>query len=179
MRHLVTVGGLSLCLAAAAAAQDRPRADLFAGYSLVRSEGESLHGGEVTFAYQVSDLLAVVVDVDSHARTVEGVDHTTSGLFGGLRAGFHAGGARPFVHVLAGGVRDEDSITVFSNTISERHTSFGGAAGGGLDFGRGRFGARVQADYRVSRRTAADGSKETHGDPRLSVGVVLRIRRGT
>ena len=175
MRHLVTVGGLVLCLASTAAAQDRPRADLFAGYSLVRSDGASLHGGEATFAYPFSNLLAAVLDVDSRSRTVEGVEHRTSGLFGGVRAGFRAGGARPFLHVLAGAVRDEDSITVFSNTISERHTSFGGAAGGGLDFGGGRFGARVQADYRVSRRTAADGTKETHGDPRFSAGVVFRM----
>jgi hypothetical protein len=175
MRHLVTVGGLVLCLASAAGAQDRPRADLFAGYSLVRSDGASLHGGEATFAYPLSRLLAVVLDVDSHSRAAAGVDHTTSGLFGGVRAGFHAGGARPFLHVLAGGVRDEDSIAVFSQTISERHTSLGGAAGGGLDFGGGRFGARVQADYRVSRRTASDGTKVTHGDPRFSVGVVFRM----
>jgi len=175
MRHVVTVGGLVLCLASAAGAEDRSRADLFAGYSLVRSDGASLHGGEVAFAYQVSNLLAVVLDVDSHSRTVEGVDHTTSGLFAGVRAGFLGGAARPFLHVLAGGVRDEDSITVFSNTISERHTHFGGAAGGGLDIGGGRLAARAQADYRVSRRTAADGTKETHGDPRFSVGVVFRF----
>ena len=115
------------------------------------------------------------LQVPGALRTVEGVEHRTSGLFGGVRAGFRAGGARPFLHVLAGAVRGEDSITVFSNTISERHTSFGGAAGGGLDFGGGRFGARVQADYRVSRRTAADGTKETHGDPRFSAGVVFRM----
>jgi hypothetical protein len=175
MRHLVTVGGLVLCLASPVRAQDRSRADLFAGYSLVRSEGESLHGGEVSFAYQLSNLLAVVADVDSHSRTIEGVEHTTSGLFGGVRAGFQAGGTRPFLHVLLGGVRDEDSITVFSNTISERHTNLGGAAGGGLDFGGRRFGVRVQADYRVSRRTAADGTRETRGDPRFSVGVVFRM----
>jgi len=175
MRHLVTVSGLLLCLASAAGAQDRSRADLFAGYSLVRSNGASLHGGEVTFAYQLSDLLAAVVDVDSHKRTVEGVDHTTSGLFGGVRAGFQAGRAQPFLHVLLGGVREDDSIKVFSNTISERHTNVGGAAGGGLDFGGRRFGARVQADYRLSRRTAADGTKETHGDPRFSAGVVFRM----
>ncbi len=175
MRHLVVVSGLVLCLASAAGAQDRPRADLFAGYSLVRSDGASLHGGELTLAYHLTSLLALVLDVDAHRRSIEGVDHTTSGLFGGLRATFTAGGARPFLHVLAGAVRDEDSITVFSNTISERHTNFGGAAWGGLDFGAGRFGARVQADYRVSRRTAADGKKETHGDPRFSVGVVFRM----
>jgi hypothetical protein len=175
MRHLVTVGGLVLCLSSAAAAQDRPRADLFAGYSLVRSDGASLHGGELTLAYHVTNLLAAILDVDAHGRSVEGVDHTTSGIFGGVRAVFHAGGARPFLHLLAGAVRDEDSITVFSNTISERHTNLGGAAGGGLDLGGRRLGARVQADYRVSRRDTPTGKKETHGDPRFSVGVVFRM----
>ena len=175
MREVVTASALVLCLAAVAGAQERPRADLFAGYSLVRSEGESLHGGEVALAWHVSDHLSVVLDLDAHGRTIEGVDHTTSGVLAGPRLGFRAGGITPFVHALLGVVRDEDSVTVFTQTISERHTGAGGALGGGLDFGSRRLGGRVQADYRLWRRGTDGGGTETHGDPRISAGAVFRF----
>lgn len=130
---------------------------------------------EVTFAYRLSGLLAAVLDLDWHTHGVEGVDHTTSGVFGGLRATFAHGAARPFVHALAGAVRDEDSIQVFEASISESHAGFGGAAGGGVDVGGAKLALRAQADYRLAPKAQPDGSTTTHGDPRFSVGVVFRF----
>ncbi len=178
MRHLAAAGLLVLCLAWPASAQERPKADLFAGYSLVRQDGASLHGGEVTLAYNLSPHLGLVLDLDGHGRTVEGTDHTTSAALAGARISLVAGGLTPFVHALVGAVRDEDSVKVFSQTISESHTNVGGAAGGGLDFLAGRrFGLRVQADYRLARRTDDRGEKKVKGDPRFSLGVVFRMGR--
>jgi outer membrane protein with beta-barrel domain len=175
MRQLVAAGSLVLCLASAAGAQESPRADLFAGYSLVHTSDASLHGAEAALAYHFSGLLAAVLDLDWHTHTVEGVDHTTSAVLGGLRATFGRGSARPFVHALAGAVRAEDSIGVFEQTISESHTGFGGAAGGGLDVGGSKLAVRAQADYRLAPQAQPDGSTKTHGDPRFSVGVVFRF----
>jgi hypothetical protein len=175
MRDVLMIGGLLLCLASVAGAQESPRADLFAGYSLVHAEDASLHGAEATFAYHFSGHLAAVLDLDWHTHTAEGVDHTTSAVLGGVRATLGRGSARPFVHALAGAARVEDSIRVFEQTISESHTGFGGAAGGGLDVGGAKVAARAQVDYRLAPQAQADGSTKTHGDPRFAVGVVFRF----
>ena len=175
MRHLVGACALGLCLAPGALAQD-PRGDLFAGYALVRSDGANLHGGEVSLAYHLSRLVGLVLDLDAHRHTAQSVRHTTAAVLAGPRLTFHAGGGvTAFLHALVGAVRDEDSVSVFGAGISAKETSLGGAAGGGLDLGRGRFGARVQADYRVARRSAEGGGRETKGDPRIAAGLVLRF----
>ena len=175
MRDLLVAGVLVACLGSLAAAQDRPRVDVFAGYSLVRKDGASLHGGEVSLAYNLSRRLGIVIDLDGHGHTIDGVDHTTSAALAGPRLSFAAGGVTPFVHALVGAVRDEDAVKVFSQTISESHTSAGGAVGGGIDFGRSRFGVRVQGDYRFARRADDSGAEKLRGDPRASAGVVIRI----
>ena len=175
MRDLLVAGVLVLVLGSAAAAQDRPQADVFGGYSLVRQNGASLHGGELSLAYYLSRRLGIVIDVDAHGHTIAGVDHTTSAALIGPRLSFAAGALTPFVHALIGAVRDEDAVKVFSQTISERHTSAGGAVGGGIDFGRSHFGARVQGDYRLARRADDSGARKLRGDPRVSAGVVFRI----
>jgi hypothetical protein len=175
MRPLLAAAAFVVLLAPRAWPQDHPRSDLFAGYSLVREDGESLHGGELAFAYHFSGLLAVATDLDWHTHTVEGTDHTTAAALIGPRLSFASGALRPFVHLLVGAVRDRDSIQVFSQTISESHTNVGGAAGGGADVGRGRVAARLQADYRFARRADETGKETLQGDLRFSVGVVLRM----
>jgi hypothetical protein len=64
---------------------------------------------------------------------------------------------------------------VFEQTNSETHNDFGGAAGGGLDVGGAKLAVRAQVDYRLAPQVQPDGSKKTHGDPRFSIGVVLRF----
>jgi hypothetical protein len=163
--------------AAAAGAEPAPRADLFAGYSAVRSDDDTLHGGEIALGFRIAGPLSIVGDLDFHGHTVDSVGHHTGAALAGPRLSFGAGLARPFIHALLGAVRDSDSVAIFSQTISESHTVAGAAAGGGLDLGRGRFAVRIQADYRLARRKDEAGATMTQGDPRLSAGGVLRFGR--
>lgn len=166
---------LALALAVPASAQDAPRADLFGGYSLVRSDGVSFHGWNVAGGWRVSGRIAVTLDLSGHGATdAEGTDVDMLAVMAGPRFYVATGSRlRPFVHLLAGLVRSSGGIDVFDVRISESRTDFGGAAGGGVDFGIGdRWAVRGAADYRVLE---ADG--ETVSDPRFSAGVVYRFAR--
>ena len=161
-----------LVAATGAAAQDRPH-DLSAGYSLLATDGETLHGWYAAAGFRLSGRLGLVADASGHYGTAEdGSDLSVFALMAGPRFTFAAGRTRPFLHLLAGVARTKVSVVPFEGvSVSESSTDFGGAAGGGIDLGFGaRWAARLAADYRL---VAAEG--ETVGDPRLSAGIVYRF----
>ena len=176
MRRLAAVTfALALALAAPASAQDAPRADVFGGYALIRSDGVNFHGLHAAGGWRVSGRISLVLDVSGHgATTVEGSDVDTLAVMAGPRVHVSTGSRlRPFVHLLGGIVRSSGGIDVFEVEIRETRTDFGGAAGGGVDLTFGdHWAVRGAADYRVLE---ADG--ETVSDPRFSIGAVYRFGR--
>jgi hypothetical protein len=171
----VKVLGAAVALALAAAgasAQDRGH-HLFGGYSMLASEGETLHGWQAAAGFRISGRLGLAIDAGGHYGTAgDGSDLSVTSLMAGPRVAFGAGRTRPFLHLLAGAARTEVSVSPFEGVeVSETSTDFGGAAGGGIDIGLGaRWAARLAADYRL---VAAED--ETIGDPRLSAGIVYRF----
>lgn len=168
MKRLLAV---TLVLAAAtlpALAADAPKLDVFAGYSLLKSDDESRHGWEASGAWNFGRL-GIVADLASHYKG--GVDDLS--YMAGPRFALHGEKVTPFVHVLAGRIRAKSSISVLGVTISESITDTAWAAGGGLSFKiRERWDVRVQGDYFNIR---ADGGND--GNPRLAAGVVYRFGR--
>jgi outer membrane protein with beta-barrel domain len=163
---LLTVGATS------ASAQDAPRGDVFAGYSMLASDGETMHGGHAALGWDVSGRIGLLLDVSGHQGSdAQGTDVGVLSLMAGPRVTFGSGRVRPFVHVIGGIVRSKASVSVFDVEISESTTDFGGAAGGGFDLGFGvRWALRLAADYRVVKI-----DEETARDPRFSAGVVCRF----
>ena len=152
------------------------RADVFAGYSMAQADA-SFHGGEMAVAWYFGRALGLAADVDARKATVEGENVTTSSALIGPRFRLRAGGVTPFAHALVGAVRRENGVSIFGVDISESETDLGGALGGGLDvrFAQ-RWAVRAQADWRFARTASADGGTSFEGDPRLALGVVLRLR---
>ena len=154
----------------AASAQDASKGDIFAGYSMLASDGETMHGGHAALGWGISGRIGLLLDVSAHQGSdAEGTDVSVLSLMAGPRVTFGAGRLRPFVHVIGGVVRSKASVTVFDIEISESSTDFGGAAGGGFDFGD-RWALRLAGDYRVVKL-----EDETASDPRFSAGVVYRF----
>jgi len=158
----------------AASAQDASQGDLFAGYSMLARDGETMHGWQAALGWGVSGRIGLLFDVSGHQGSdAEGTDLGLLSLMAGPRVRFGGGRLRPFVHVIGGVVRSKASVGVFDVEISESSTDFGGAAGGGFDLGfGGRWALRLAGDYRVVKT-----DEETAKDPRFSAGVVYRLGR--
>ena len=166
-------GAIALLFAATAAGAQDLGHDLFAGYSMLVTDGETLHGWQAAAGFGLSGRLGLVADASGHYGTAEdGSDLSVFALMAGPRFTFASGRTRPFVHLLAGIARTSASITPIEGVVvSQSSTDFGGAAGGGIDVGFGaRWAARIAADYRL---VWVDG--ETADDPRLSAGLVYRF----
>ena len=164
-----------LCLGSAvpvlaAPAPGPSRTEAFAAYSYLRDSGESFHGWDASLAWNLGRLLALEGDVAGHFGGFEGSDASLLAYLAGPRLSWRRQGLTPFLHALAGGVRNRESISIGSVSIAETRTDLGALLGGGLDLPRGRWGARLQGGYLLVR----SGGK-TNGDPRLSAGVTLRL----
>ena len=148
--------------------------DGFAGYSvLAGGDSETMHGWQVTLGSGGTRRLGFVLDLSGHMGSAaeSGDDVDTLALMAGPRFRLGSGRVRPFLHAIGGVVRTKASLSVFDVEISESSTDFGGAAGGGFDYGFGdRWALRVAGDYRVVK--VDDG---TVRDPRFSAGVAYRF----
>jgi hypothetical protein len=172
--NLVALAALALAAAPAAAPAQEASVDLFAGYSMLETDDDTLHGWQAALGFPLSGRLGLVLDASGHQGTAaDGTDVSALAVMGGPRVAFARGRVRPFVQVLAGLVRSKAGLEVSSVEISETSTDFGGAAGGGVDVGFGaRWALRAAADYRVVKV-----GDETAKDPRLSIGLVYRLAR--
>jgi opacity protein-like surface antigen len=170
MKRLLAAATLAIgAFPLTARAADAPRVDVFAGYSLRKTDGESRHGWEASLGWNLRGRLGVVADVSGHYKD----EFDDLSYMGGLRYALHGEKLTPFVHALAGGIRDGSSIHVLGVTISERKNYFAWAAGGGLSYRiSDRFDARVQADYFNVR---IEGTND--GNPRFAAGVAYRFGR--
>ena len=155
-----------------ATAQDSWKSDAFAGYSMLVTDGETMHGGHAALGYGFSGRLGLLLDASLHKGSDgEGTDVDVLSLMAGPRLKFGGGRLQPFVHAIGGVVRTKAGVRVFDVEISESSTDFGGAAGGGFDLGFGsRWALRLAVDYRVVKV-----GDETATDPRFSAGVAYRF----
>ena len=164
---------LSVCSSAASAQSHASTGDAFAGYSMVVSDGEAMHGWHAALGWgKWGPGLGLLLDASGHQGSdAEGTDASLLSLMAGPRVTFGHRRLRPFVHVIGGVVRSKASVSVFDVEISESSTDLGGAAGGGFDLGFGnRWGLRLAADYRGVK--IGDG---TTREPRFSAGVAYKF----
>jgi hypothetical protein len=167
MRRLLSVTALALLAGSPAIAQDARRGDLFGAYAMLRSDGETMHGFEVSVGWQAWGSLGLVADASRHSKD----DFVTEAYLAGPRLVFGSGSLRPSVYALAGIARSGATLKIFDVTISERSTDLAAALGGALDLGAERkLSLRVKADYLLVK-----GDSETAGDPRFSAGLVYRF----
>jgi opacity protein-like surface antigen len=169
MRKPLLAMAAVLCSALPVRGQDAPRAELFAGYSFVRSDSRSLNGWNASLAVGVAGSLSLVADASGHYGSAGRRDLS---LMAGPGLAFLRGGpVVVFVHALAGLHRESVNIQVFDVSISENDNRFGLLLGGGVDMrAGGKWAVRLQGDYEWSR---AQGTSVT--GTRLSAGVVYRL----
>ncbi len=165
MRKLLCCAGLvMLFLPLTAVAQDSPKAEIFTGYSYLRSEGVNAHGFNGSIAGNINKNFGVVADLGVYRASESGESGTAVTYLFGPRISGRSDKVDPFFHVLFGGAR--------VSAVGESDHAFAFAIGGGLDIKASNSVAiRVaQIDYLGSRFGG-----ETQSNFRFSVGIVFRI----
>ena len=167
LRKLSLLVGLVLLTSLAANAQDfSDKAELFGGYSYMRTDSPSfnLNGWELSGQYKVTDWLGGVADFDGHYGSVAGIGgHDYNFLFGPTlfrRSDY----LTPFAHLLFGG--SHAGGNEFSGT------AFAWAIGGGFDWNiKPNVAVRLgQLDYLANHFAGT-----TQNNFRYSAGVVFRF----
>ena len=183
MTRLPVVLAVLPALAAPLAAAELQGTDLFAGYSFAQIDNVNRNGGNAAVGFDLFGPIDGFVDASAHwgSSGAESLSDLTLMAGPGVRFG-KRGGMVFFVRVLAGLVRDRDSIAVLDVDISESSSRFGVLAGGGLDFPiTKKLALRAQGDYLWNNLAPGIASGSDSGEVsrssgfRASAGVVYRF----
>ena len=156
-----------------ASAQILPKGNIFVGYAYERFGQNS--GGAANFnGWEASaegkflfHWFGLVLDANGDYGIPHGISVKQYNFLAGPRVTFSFGKVRPFVHVLGGYARMNNSVAGFSDTDH----SFAYVGGGGFDYKMLRvFAWRVQGDY---LRTQFFGA--TQKSARISTGLVFNF----
>lgn len=172
MRKLLAFTFLCVGMTASMSGQILPKGNVFAGYSYERfykAGGDAnLNGwagsveGKFFFRW-----FGMVADASGEYGNPNGIKVKQYNFLAGPRISFTFGKTRPFVHLLGGYARMNQSIAGFS----DNDHSFAYALGGGLDYKvLHLFSWRIQGDY---LRTQLFGG--TQKNARLATGLVFNF----
>lgn len=181
MRKLFVAASLLLLLPLAAFAQDKPKVEIFGGYSYLHTDDAldlDLHGWNASVAGNLNKWFGLKSDFSGHYDDVT----LSPGVRADVSAHLFLAGPQftyrkndtwqPFAHVLLGAARSHVSARTATGRVRATETDFALAAGGGLDANVAKHLAirLFQADYVYIH----DNIDDTHNF-RLSTGIVLRL----
>jgi outer membrane protein OmpA-like peptidoglycan-associated protein len=182
--------------------RDSPKAELFLGYSYLRSvpmleAGNRLvwlNGGSASIAFNINRYLGIIADVGDYTNSeirfqgaygstvdVNNADGGVISYLFGPRLSFRHERITPFVQALFGGARASEvtlADCTTNCTLLPIQNAFAWTAGGGLDVRVHRhFAIRiVQAEYMMTRfQDYTTGNIASQNDMRLSSGLVFRF----
>jgi opacity protein-like surface antigen len=174
-----------LLLGGSALAQDQaPKAELFGGYSYVRTAGNfNINGWNAQAAFNVNHWFGVAADLSGHYQTrsenyVRKSAALTNFMFG-PQFSDRVGRITGFAHVLVGGAHVDEGLLLRGGATPKASTNFAMALGGGIDANvNGMIAVRLfQVDYlRIRAENASTKLTEGQTNIRVSVGVVFKIK---
>lgn len=168
-----------LVSSAIALAQETPQAELFGGYSYLRSGG-NFNGWNGALTVNVNEWLGITADFAGHYTsqnvTLAGLPavgssaHLHTFTFGPTVAYRNDDRYTPFAHFLFGGSHLSEKVNLVDVQASASDTGFAVLFGGGVDIPTGEhWSVRPQADF-LGSHFSGGWSKGF----RLSAGVVYR-----
>jgi hypothetical protein len=172
---------LILCSAGFATAEEFPRFELFAGYSLFNASAEQRHsfsGAEVNFKWNIRHVTALIVDAGGQYRSDPTLQPQRPTFF----LNFHDRYLHAYqLFIGPEFTRRNATNDVFVHTVAgllhgvarANGNNFAalGLGGGFVFHGNRKAGLRTQFDYIPNL-----GAGHFHNDFRLGTGIVLRIK---
>jgi hypothetical protein len=183
MRKLFVVFSIVLSLSVLANAQDKPKVEVFGGYSILASADDRTgHGWHGSVAANLNSWFGLVLDVSGHYDSesfssgigpfFSSIDRSDHSFHIGPRFTYRGNEkVTPFGHVLIGGVRQHrDEVSSFGS-LESNNTSNSTLVGGGLDVKLSKKIALrlVQADY------VFVNTRFNEHNGRVSTGLVVRF----
>ena len=165
-----------------AAASPAAAADLFGGYSSLRSSGDNVRGGGLGLTWRGGHPVRIAIELSGQLGSAAGEDVAAAALLAGpTYVPWRTRRVVPFLHAKAGPLVSRRQVEVFGVAIGPDGVCEGSCpwsgglvaeAGGGLDVRlTGRLAARLpQADYRWTRE-----SGRTERGLRLTAALVYRL----
>jgi len=175
---LVLLGGTAL-------AQDQaPKAELFGGFSYLRTAGNSnINGWNAQAAFNMNKWFGVAADFSGHYQTrSEDFSRSSANLMNfmfGPQLSDRAGKITGFAHALFGGARAGKGLLLGKGVLGSTATNFAMAFGGGIDANVNDIIAvrLFQADYlNIRAKNPVTQNSEGRSNFRLSIGVVFKIK---
>jgi hypothetical protein len=181
MRKLLFVASLLILLPLGVFAQDKPKVEVFGGYSYLRTDDSlelDLHGWNASVTGNVNKWFGIKADFSGHYDDVQispGVRADVSAhlFLAGPQFAYRKNDVwQHFVHLLVGAARSHISARTATGRTKLTDTHFAFVAGGGLDAHVAKHLAiRIfQTDYVYVH----DDLDDTHNF-RFSTGLVLRL----
>jgi hypothetical protein len=189
MRNMIAVGLIFFTLSCVVVAQEIPKVEVFAGYSLLRSSGINFNGWNGALTANLNSWAGITADfsgqyvnrvIDIGNTPVRDKMHVHNFLFGPHFA-YRRERYTPFAHALFGVSRESRALSFVTpqpgamfNTPRVAANGFMMVLGGGVDIGLTRtFALRpVQIEYGLDRFFGRNGN-----DLRYAAGVVFRFGR--
>ncbi len=187
MRKLIFILTLlCVCFSFALAQDDTPAAEVFGGYSYLRTASgydTDSHGWNTSASFNLSDHVGIKADFGGHyySETFTGIKannktHTfLFGVQGNLRSTERV---NPFVHALFGVAHENSTISTGTAKLAFSNTGFAMAFGGGVDVKLNQnFSWRLfQADYLMTRFRdpfLTPLKRRSVNNLRVSTGIVI------
>jgi hypothetical protein len=174
---LVLLGGTAL------AQDETPKAELFGGFSYLRTAGNTnVFGWASQAAFNMNKWFGIAADVTAHYQTksdeANRMGASTYSFLFGPQFSDRSDRIRGFAHALFGGAHVTQGFNMGKGGIPQTGTNFAMIFGGGIDANiNSRIAVRVfQADYEYIRADDARGNGQGRDNFRLSTGVVFKIK---
>jgi hypothetical protein len=174
MKRVTLVAVFLLFVAAiATAAEDAPKVELFAGYSLFHCNPGidatcNLNGWDASATFKVNNTLGIVADFGGNYGTVKFQDTMVHTFAFGPKIAYRTAKMTPFAQALFG--LSQGKMTP-SGVVAKASDNFEMSIGGGLDFNAGKMAIRVaQAEFIT---TPAGGNALNHF--KYSTGLVFKL----
>jgi hypothetical protein len=180
MKYCLMSAIVLVVLCSTALAQDNaPKAEIFGGYSYMRTAGSSnVNGLNVASTFYVKKWFGITGDLAGHYQRQPASSNTYTFLAGPQLAG-RAAKITGFAHVLFGGAHVGDQFQLIGGGVQGGHNCFVVAFGGGVDLNVSeKVSVRAfQADYENIRvKNPLTFQNEGTNNFRLSFGIVFKVK---